>query len=271
MQNDEIKKTKELITELEELVALAPEDESLAAMLAELYGRLEEQTSSAATDNDYPMGTQCAIAFPLNQHYYLLSAMVIERRAKETMVLILTPVTSETVPCTAFLSKPPGCTSPCQNGRSHGYTVSNDMILPLEAMDMDNADSYVVNKRVWCDGGVKGAVWRMARIMDVLDNGQQWRLSWIMPSSGQKQFTAGIDSIVPVKCLDDDTEENEQDNREEEEEEEQEEEEDDIPVVIPKGWRGWQQYTTGFGAKMMAKMGYIEVFTIFRVERACGV
>jgi hypothetical protein len=82
------------------------------------------------TTISYPIGSQCAVTFSLDNDVFLLPAIVLDYPTSSTInVLPLTPVTQDTVPCPTYFQQS-SCEVTCQ--RSHGYTLPIDLVAPIE-------------------------------------------------------------------------------------------------------------------------------------------
>ncbi|KAI8141080.1 hypothetical protein BJV82DRAFT_620755 [Fennellomyces sp. T-0311] len=215
-----MEETENMIREIKELMALDPTDQSLPALLEQLYATLHDQQQS----------NQCVVPFTIDDHCYLLPAIVIDSGSAQSTVFIMTPITEDTVPCTDYLA---GRQCECNQ---HGITFANDELLPMEALLQDE---YHLDQRVWVKDS--DAVYVMARVQDALATGE-WRVE--LASTRQSRT---VSTLIPVKDLLEGDEPQQEVSSDEEVEVEQRQE----------GWASWQAHTTGFGAKMLAKMGYV--------------
>ncbi|KAI8374204.1 uncharacterized protein BYT42DRAFT_499267 [Radiomyces spectabilis] len=220
-------------------------------MLSDLYDTLavqqqQQQSSSPNTPSAYPAGSKCAVVFVHNDRYYLLPAVVIEEGATETTVLILMPISLDTIPCAEYSRQK--CREPCPFGQSHGYTVSNEMLLPYEVLEVNNLENYAVSNAVWCKLEDHD-LWRKAHVVAT----DPEEMSWEIRFDGSNQVnTVTIDGIMPLKTLDNDDHEDTQAVSLAVTAKHQDEEERPISNL-----GSWEAHTKGFGAKMMAKMGYV--------------
>ncbi|KAL0091369.1 hypothetical protein F4703DRAFT_1838847 [Phycomyces blakesleeanus] len=278
-----LEETKAMIQQVEELIALAPTDDSLLTMLADLYDVLEkamaeqlpeekeEEEEEEKEKDAFPCGTQCVISFTLDDRQYLLPALVLERLAlsNEAKVLILTPITADTVACTNHIVKH-ACKTPCPNQRSHGYLVPVENLLPYDILGISDIENYRPSKRVWCKVDKTTAVWQVGRIVGQdgsTDN--QWRVQ--CASDMSTLHTLGIESIMPYKIHDtkndttdndtttSDNDDNEHyvDGQNDPEHESEHESDHELERVDLEEFGGWQAHTNGFASKMMKKMGYV--------------
>ncbi|KAI9018773.1 hypothetical protein CLU79DRAFT_760328 [Phycomyces nitens] len=259
-----LEETKAMIQQVEELIALAPTDDSLLTMLADLYDVLEKAMAEQPKEQDaYQCGTKCVIPFSLNDRQYLLPALVLERPAQsdQANVLILTPITADTVACTDHLVKHT-CQSPCPDKRSHGYPVPIEHLLPYDVLGISDMEHYKPSRRVWCKVDDATTVWQVGRIVGQggsADN--QWRVQ--CASDMSTLYNLGIESIMPYRIQntsdrtgsenDDSDDENYVDGDNDSEHESDHE----LEQVDLEEFGGWQAHTNGFASKMMKKMGYI--------------
>lgn len=252
-----------LITEAE--IALLLEHQELTPELQELIQQYQQaktnQEVEPPKDDAYPVGTHCAIVFAFEKYQLLLlPAIILDYSSPEQVqVLIITPVTKDTVPCPDYFSNNKQCTS-C--AYSHGYLIPIDRILPFEALETDSMlEQLQYEKKVWCKKEGED-IWRLGHIIDQL-HGPNWR---VQLKGGRKREILNVDleHIVPFRSLDD------ADSHDEEWSESYRESVDDhIIEVQDKKWGSWQAHSTGFAAKMMKKMGYVEVYmeTLHRLNQ----
>ena len=225
-----MEETENMIREVKELITLDPDDQSLSALLDQLYATLREQQQS----------NQCVVPFTIDSHCYLLPAIIIHSDSTQSTVFVMTPITKNTVPCTNYLAGKP-CTC-----IQHGVSFANDDILPMEALLQEN--EYHLDQRVWIKD--HNGVYVMATVQDVLATGE-WRVELV-----ETRQSRTVNSLIPVKDL-------------LESDEPPHEESSDEEVVMEQrqeGWASWQAHTTGFGAKMLAKMGYVAVSCLILVN-----
>jgi hypothetical protein len=205
------------------------------------------------TPFQYPIGSQCAVTFLLDNDAFLLPAIVLDYPTHSTInVLLLTPVTQDTVPCSTYFQQS-SCESACQ--RSHGYTSPIELIAPIEILT-ENVLDY--GHRVWCKTD-NDPVWIMGRIVDQLQD-----LRWRIKLRGHYKRTAVVDPeyVIPYKSLLDEEGSSSSTTTDKEGVDavrEEEEEEEEAVKAIGDAFGSWQLHTTGFASKMMKKMGYIEV------------
>lgn len=247
-----------LITEEE--IALLLQHEELTPELQDLIQQYQQATTIQVSEAPltkeeehlYPIGTQCAIIFAFEKYQLLLLPAIILNYSlpDQAQVLILTPVTKDTIPCAEYFSNNKQCSS-CSY--SHGYPVSIDHMLPIEALETDSiSDHLQYGKKVWCKKEGED-LWRLGDIIDQL-HGPRWR---VRLKGGRKRNILNVDleHIVPFKSLDD----NESNEEEEEWSESDRESVDDTVEAHDQNWGSWQAHTTGFAAEMMKKMGYVDV------------
>ncbi|KAI7872296.1 hypothetical protein BDF14DRAFT_1751744 [Spinellus fusiger] len=236
--------TKAMIQQLEDLLAVSPTDTSLLNMLADLYELLE----AIKPADTYPCGTKCTIPFscsPFGQ--VLLPALILERTTTHVLVLIITPITQETVPCTDYVAKH-ACQEPCPHQRSHGYSIAVDELLSYDAMQMTDMTHYNESKQVWCKVG-DSSVWQAARIVNQVSS-KHWRVRCTAEPATLNTVT--IESIIPLRLF------HGPESLESDESESDVESEHSCEPELqdPASFGSWQVHTTGFAAKMMKKMGY---------------
>lgn len=210
----------------------------------------------------YPIGSQCAITFSLDNEIFLLPAIVLEYPTSVTIkVLLLAPVTRDTVPCSAYFQQLP-CDGTCQ--KSHGYIIPIDLIAPIESL---TETSFEYRQRVWCKTN-NNPVWMAGRIIDQLEN-DQWRIKL----SGNLKRTVDVEPeyLIPCKSLLDEEGSSSSSVTDKEDDIDPanvKEEEDHYHAVraVEDTFGSWQLHTTGFASKMMKKMGYVEVIMCCNVR-----
>ncbi|KAI8646908.1 hypothetical protein BD408DRAFT_439710 [Parasitella parasitica] len=218
---------------------------------------------------DLSVGDKCAIALPYKQDMVLLPSIVLDFTETTTQVLILTPITTDTIPCSAYFSQSTCRKESCSY--SHGYTSSSDFVVPFEALETHDVDKLLAQlqygKRVWCKETDTQDVWLLGNIIDQL-HGPRWR---VRLKDSKKRIRVDMEHIMPYKSILDD--ENAQDDDEDMGEwsesdcghstDDDSAKEGNVihPVIASRSYDAfgcWQSHTTGFAAKMMKKMGYIQ-------------
>ncbi|KAI7901009.1 uncharacterized protein BX663DRAFT_515994 [Cokeromyces recurvatus] len=232
--------------EIEQILASEDLTPELQNLINE-YKELKEQSING-TNELYAIGDHCAIPFSYNDLLFLLPAIILSYDSAKTLaqVLILTPVTSETIPCTDYFGSQEHCTTDvCQVNRSHGYTIATEYITSFEALE---ADTFHYEQRVWCQ---EDELWKLGEVIDEVDDEElkHWRVRLLEKRQQQTVVDVDREHIIPFKSLLDEDDQTEAI------------EEDCIPEVISKpvseAFGCWQAHTTGFAAKMMQKMGYV--------------
>lgn len=252
-------KEEELILQItEEEIALLLEHEELTPELQALIQQYQEAKAS----HTYPIGSHCAITFSFEQYdLLLLPAIILSYSSTAAQVLILTPVTLDSVPCSEYFGNNKQCTQ-CQY--SHGYNIPIDQILPYEALEETQIDHLQYGKKVWCKTSGND-IWKLGNIIDQL-HGPQWRVR--LKGKGRKRITVDLEHIKPFQSLgDDNSQDDEKDEWSESDNSGQEYVDDISSIQIPnvtRSWGTWQNHTTGFGFKMMKKMGYVEVVIVIK-------
>lgn len=280
--------------EKEELPSITPEElalllehEELTPELQDLIEQYQQATSSlqdsapqAKEEEEkeqhiYPVGSHCAITFEF-QHYelLLLPAIILSYTLtrEEVQVLVTTPITVDTIPCSHYFShqqqqQEEACPPLCPY--SHGYTVPIDYILPFEALETDTKiQNLEYGKKVWCkkEGD---EIWKLGNIIDQL-HGPRWRVRLKKKNKEPREkkraiLNVDLDHIMPFKGLG--NYDSEDGDKEEWSESDRESVYDDDEITAvgnsyiradESTWGSWQVHTTGFAAKMMKKMGYVE-------------
>ncbi|KAI9471865.1 MAG: hypothetical protein EXX96DRAFT_339169 [Benjaminiella poitrasii] len=244
---------EEEIEQLLTLENLTPELQSLI----EDYKQLKAQEEQALTQTSeqvftFSVGARCAIPFSQDELMFLLPALILSYNDDNTMaqVLILTPVTKETMPCNDYFGSQEYCTTTdqCQFHRSHGYAIPTEFLTSFDALE---TDCFQYKQRIWYQ---KDEIWQLGQIIDEImsDDGTIcWRVN--NQQKGQ-QTIVDREHIIPYKSLLDD--ETPSDN-EEAYSSDASEDHHVAKSVVDTGFGHWQAHTTGFAAKMMQKMGYV--------------
>lgn len=241
----------------EEEIALLLEHGDLTPELEELIKQYQQATTPK--NHLYPIGSHVAITFSFEKYDLLLLPAIVlnySAEAESAQVLILTPITTESVPCPEYFGNNKQCTG-CS--LSHGYDIPVGQILPYEALEETQIDHLQYGKKVWCQSQ-GDEVWKLGRIIDQL-HGPRWRIR--LKYRGRKQIVVDLEHIRPFQSVGDDAN-SEDDKREEWSESDSGTESIDEEIIrsnnrIARNFGRWQEHTTGFGSKMMKKMGYIEV------------
>lgn len=240
----------------EEEIALLLEHGDLTPELEELIQQYQQAT--APTEPLYPIGSHVAITFSFGKYDLLLLPAVVLSYSVESdsaEVLILTPITTNTIPCPEYFGNNKQCTG-CS--LSHGYSIPVGQILPSEALEETHIDHLQYGKKVWCQTS-GDEVWKLGKIIDQL-HGPRWRIR--LTDRGRKPIIVDLEHLRPFQSVGDDVDSAE-DEKEEWSESESGTESVDEEVIrannrIARNFGIWQEHTTGFGAKMMKKMGYVE-------------
>lgn len=282
MSADELA-SNELLTEQDILLLLESKD--LTPEVLELIEQYQQaQSTSDANDNataavqeagdnhshsEFNMGDKCAITFSYENDMVLLPAIITEVAESTTQVLILTPITKNTMPCSQYFSQSTCKREPCPY--SHGYTLPSEFVAPFEALGTHDADTLLAQlqygKRVWCKQDDSQDIWQLGNIIDQL-HGPRWR---VRLRDSKKRIRVDIEHIMPYKSLLDENDESSQQQDMGEWSESDHGDttdaesvtEEDEPVVVASRatdtFGSWESHTTGFASKMMKKMGYIQV------------
>ncbi|RCI04817.1 hypothetical protein CU098_010070 [Rhizopus stolonifer] len=221
----------------------------------ELYALITEYQHALTTTNkqSFPVGDKCAITFSFEKYVLLLPAIVLDYQEDNTViqVMILTPITTDTVPCHDYFGAQQTCksnTTSCPYEQSHGYSLSTELVVPFEALGTEDPDTLTeqlqYGKRVLCKEKNQD-IWKMGNIIDQL-YGPRWRVRL----KDKKRIQVDMEHIMPVKNVLDDQSSDSSEEWSESDQEEREKPNDEFG--------GWQAHSTGFAAKMMAKMGYVQ-------------
>jgi hypothetical protein len=281
MSDSDDKKEEEVPSLTAEEIELLLQHEELTPELQDLIEQYQQATSSLQDPKpeseeekeDSSIGSKCAIIFAFEQYeMLLLPAIILSYSAtkEEAQVLVLTPVTTDSIPCTQYFDQQKECPAESLCPHSHGNTVPTEYILPFEALEIDTKLDYLqYGKKVWCKKEGDD-LWKLGNIIDQL-HGPRWRVRLKKREARQPKrniLNVDADHIMPFKSLGDD---NSYDDENEEWSESDRESVDDYKpnkddIIIDKSnrlydqsWGSWQVHTTGFAAKMMKKMGYVEV------------
>ena len=250
--------TQNMISEVQELLAIEPNDASLQQLLEQLNVTLHEQQQQQQQQQQEKEQEEkqnpesCVIPFSVDSHCYLLPAIVINNDhddSNECTVFIATPITRATIPCSEFLS---GRSCSCT---THGITISNNDLLPMEVLSQEN---YHLDQKVWVKNN--DGLYVMATVEDHLETSGEWRVQ-IMSTRQNKT----VQTLLPVIDLLEDMQDDGSSNAGEISDLNEDNDDQVATEVMQQKrqnhdqWAGWQQHTTGFGAKMLAKMGYVTV------------
>lgn len=260
LQHDRLKSEEEqkVITQITEgEIALLLEHGDLTPEVQELIQQYQQVT--APKEPLYPIGSQVAITFSFEKYDLLLLPAIVlsySSDADSAEVLILTPITTDTIPCPDYFGNNKQCTG-CS--LSHGYSIPVGQILPSEALEETQIDHLQYGKKVWCQAQ-GDEIWKLGKIIDQL-HGPRWRIR--LTDRGRKPIITDLEQLRPFQSLGDDGDSGE-DDKEEWSESESGTESIDEEIVrannrIARNFGIWQEHTTRFGAKMMKKMGYVEV------------
>ncbi|KAG2222446.1 hypothetical protein INT45_009458 [Circinella minor] len=244
-----------MINEVQELLAIEPNDASLQQLLEQLDVTLNEQQQQQQQQQEEEKRNleSCVIPFSMDNHCYLLPAIIIDNinnDSNESTVFIATPITRATIPCSEFLSgRSCGCAT-------HGITIPNNDLLPMEVLSQEN---YHLDQKVWVKNNNSDGIYVMATVEDHLETTGEWRVQII----STRQIKT-VQTLLPVIDLLDDMHNDSSNDADDISDQNQDDDDDQIAIDIMEQkrqnhdqWAGWQQHTTGFGAKMLAKMGYV--------------
>ncbi|CEP18186.1 hypothetical protein [Parasitella parasitica] len=230
---------------------------------------LKEVENVCNVSSNYNEGDKCAITFSYKQDMVLLPSIILNLTETTMQVLILTPITTDTIPCSAYFSQ-----STCKREfcpYSHGYTIPSEFVVPFEALETHDADKLLAQfqygKRVWCKQSDTEDLWQLGNIIDQL-HGPRWR---VRLKDSKRRIRVDMEHIMPFKSIlgDESGKDDHEDmgewsesDRGETTDDDSAKEDDSIYPVIAGGsddaFGSWQSHTTGFAAKMMKKMGYIQ-------------
>ncbi|RCH87637.1 hypothetical protein CU097_008083 [Rhizopus azygosporus] len=229
----------------EEIQLLLQKKDELSPELIQL---LEEYENLKSSEQPFDMGENCGITFSFNHRIFLLPSVVISYPSQNDItVIILTPLTKETLPCHQFLAG--HCQDPCPLGHSHGYMLPREYAVPYNALDLDNLPEQLQSDAsVWYKDK-ESMLWKEARVVEQISE-----TSWKVRNSARQEFIVELGDIIPIRELG---------SLEESEHKVQDKEESDVidyemTERAPNTWGGWQAHTTDFAARMMKKMGYQE-------------
>lgn len=220
----------------------------------------------AGGSSEFSIGDKCAITFSYKDDMVLLPAIIVDIAESTTQVLILTPITRNTIPCSQYFSQSTSCKKEsCPY--SHGYTLPSEFVAPFEALGTHNADTLLAQlqygKRVWCKENDSQDIWQLGNIIDQL-HGPRWR---VRLKDSKKRIRVDMEHIMPFKSLLNDEDGDSMDEWSESDHGDTTDiesgAEEDGPAVIASrpddAFGSWETHTTGFASKMMKKMGYIQV------------
>ncbi|KAI8981990.1 hypothetical protein BDF20DRAFT_818623 [Mycotypha africana] len=233
-----------------ELLQLLESENDLTPELREL---LEEYPN----DLPYAVGEKCAIPFQYKSYTVLLPAIILgyndNSSQQYAQVLILIPITTETIPCPKQLERG---TNDCNHGEHcpylhDGYTVPADFLLPFEILEQENMlEQLQYGRKVWCkEDRNETTAWQLGKIIDQT-YGPRWRVHRSMRKVRKRTISVDIEHILPFKTLEGNDENDIEDDTE-----------DPAifktPTIVSDEFGSWQAHTTGFATKMMEKMGYV--------------
>ncbi|ORZ24619.1 hypothetical protein BCR42DRAFT_403306 [Absidia repens] len=282
-----MEETKSMIRDIEELLIHTPNDTELIRMLDDLQLSLKQQSSSKlATPTptaEYTLGSSCSIPFPCpwSDATILLPARVLslmdDSDNDDVYVLILTPLTQETIPCPSLSSSSVCDIHHCNY--SHGYSVKADWLLPIETMGIYNKERHYHPKSIVLyksDNTMDGTsmqqqqrhqTWKKATLLSS-STGSTGQHQWRISTENGDIIVVGENQVIPLVYLGDDpnsvtvhgaevVDNHSSDNGSIADTSDQ--------IFDNKSmWKSnnsfgaWQTHTSGFGEKMMKKMGYVE-------------
>jgi hypothetical protein len=282
-ETDEVSLTEQDILHLLESEDLTPE----ILELIEQYQQARSTTDIAITieatasptpaasavlkedvNHNFNVGDKCAITFSYKENMVLLPSVILSLTETTTQVLILTPVTKDTIPCNEYFSQITCKKEPCPY--SHGYTLPSEFVVPFEALGTQNTDELLAQlqygKKVWCKDKDTQDLWLLGNIIDQL-HGPRWR---VRIKDSKRRVRVDMEHIMPFKSILDDENSNEQEDMGEWSESDHGYTTDNESVTDEEvysfvasrpddAFGNWQSHTTGFATKMMKKMGYVQV------------
>lgn len=279
-ETDEVSLTEQDILHLLESEDLTPEILELIEQYQQARSISDTVTTTEATasppfatlkeDNNtiFNVGDKCAITFSYKEDIVLLPSIILSLTETTTQVLILTPVTTDTIPCNEYFSQITCKKEHCPY--SHGYTLPSEFVAPFEALGTQNADALLAQlqygKKVWCKEKDTQDLWLLGNIIDQL-HGPRWR---VRLKDSKKRIRVDIEHIMPFKSILNDESNNDQEDMGEWSESDYGDTTDNESVTdeevysvtasrLDDAFGSWQSHTTGFAAKMMKKMGYVQV------------
>ncbi|KAL9558262.1 hypothetical protein MBANPS3_001005 [Mucor bainieri] len=259
--------SKDLTPEVLELIEQYQQAQSTGDLADSTATAAVEETSGNSDHAAFDIGDKCTITFSYESDMVLLPAIIVDIAESTTQVLILTPITRNTIPCSEYFSQSTCKEEPCPY--SHGYTLPSEFVAPFEALGTQDADTLLAQlqygKRVWCKEKDSQDIWELGNIIDQL-HGPRWR---VRLKDSKKRIRVDMEHIMPFKSLlDDDDENNDQQDMGEWSESDHGDTTDtesvaeDEPVIIASrpddAFGSWESHTTGFASKMMKKMGYVQ-------------
>ncbi|GAN06561.1 zinc finger CCCH-type with G patch domain-containing protein isoform X4 [Mucor ambiguus] len=259
--------SKDLAPEVLELIENYQQARSTSDSYNNTTAVVEEATSDNNGHSEFTIGDRCAITFSYENDMVLLPAVIVDIAEPTTRVLILTPITRDTIPCSQYFSQSACKKEPCPY--SHGYTLPSEFVAPFEALGTHDTDTLLAQlqygKRVWCKEKDSQDIWQLGNIIDQL-HGPRWR---VRLKDSKKRIRVDMEHIMPFKSLleDEDGNNDQQDMGEWSESDhgdttDTESVAEDDPVIAVSrpddAFGGWESHSTGFASKMMKKMGYIQ-------------
>ncbi|KAI8981038.1 hypothetical protein BDB01DRAFT_795092 [Pilobolus umbonatus] len=207
----------------------------------------------------YAVGDKCGITYVHQDHILLLPALILGYPDNENIeVLILTPISVDTVPCEYYFGQQQQCEATCPLYHSHGYIQPIEYVVPYNVFD--TSDMLHPGNKIWYkEEGME--LWKSGVLVDAMDD-TCWHIEIRDPQTKKRKYiTVQIENMIPYKSLDDEVSDEEESVETDVSDFVKDDSVKDDSVDIlstPSGWGEWQAHTTGFAAKMMKKMGYVE-------------